>query len=449
MQVYLVGGAVRDRLLGLPVHDRDWVVVGSTVAQMQDAGYKTVGRDFPVFLHPESHEEYALARTERKTAPGYRGFSIHAEPDVTLEQDLQRRDITINAIAEDSDGKLVDPFNGVQDLQQRVLRHVSEAFAEDPVRILRVARFAARLQPHGFSVAEETFELMRQMADSGEVDALVPERVWQELRTALLAGKPSVFFDVLSRAGALSVVLPEVNALFGIAEATITEPGAPKPSPTAVNSGVHTMQVLDAASALAATHALESSDESDTEADNQRARICFAALCQDLGKTRTPQEQWSSHPAHEENGVPVSENLSQRLRVPNDYRQLALACCRYHTDCHRALQADAESLVQTLAALDAIRRPERTAEFLLVCEADARGTEGERYQAYPQSDTFKAALLAMQSVDAGAIAQSTMKSVQANKQEFSNPSMQIKKAVHAARIAAVSHMLRPPAPAAH
>ena len=439
MQVYLVGGAVRDRLLGLPVHDRDWVVVGSTVEQMRDAGYKTVGRDFPVFLHPESHEEYALARTERKTAPGYRGFSIHAEPDVTLEQDLQRRDITINAIAEDSDGNLLDPFNGVSDLEQRVLRHVSAAFAEDPVRILRVARFAARLQPYGFSVADETFELMRQMVDSGEVDALVPERVWQELRTALLTGKPSVFFDVLDKAAALPLVLPEVHALFGIPEASTRQPGLPEPLDPAIDCGRHTMQVLDQASALAASLAEQAPSDA---AENQRARICFAALCQDLGKAVTPRQQWSSHQGHEENGVAIAENLSQRLRVPNDFRQLAIATCRYHTDCHRALQANAESLIEILAALDALRRPERTAEFLLVCEADARATEDESYQSYPQADRFKAALAAMQSVDAGAIAQSTMKSLQADGHDNKNPSMEIKNAVHKARLTAVEHALR-------
>lgn len=420
-------------------------MVGSTVTQMQDAGYKTVGRDFPVFLHPESQEEYALARTERKTAPGYRGFSIHADPDVTLEQDLQRRDITINAIAEDSDGNLVDPFNGVKDLEQRVIRHVSAAFAEDPVRILRVARFAARLQKQGFSVADDTFDLMRQMADSGEVNALVPERVWQELRSALITAKPSVFFDVLIKARTLSIVLPEVNALFDVPEATVTEPGTPKPPETeaAISSGRHTMQVLDAASDLLAARALETSsdDAPDADVENQRARICFAALCHDLGKTRTPQDELQSHRGHEENGVAIAEDLSQRIRVPNDFRLLAVASCRHHTQCHRARQLEAESLVQTLTALDALRRPERAAEFLMVCEADARGTEGPDFKAYPQAKRYKIALAAMQSIDAGAIAKSTIES-QSDGYDKSEASLAIKKAIHLARVAAVDKALQ-------
>ena len=434
MQVYLVGGAVRDRLLGLPVHDRDWVVVGSSASAMEAAGYKTVGLDFPVFLHPETHEEYALARTERKTAPGYRGFSIHAEPDVTLEEDLMRRDITINAIAEDIDGNLVDPFGGIRDLEQRVIRHVSAAFAEDPVRILRVARFAARLQDFNFQVADETFALMRQMVASGEVDALVPERVCQELRTALLTHQPSVFFDILRQAGALQVILPEVNSLFGI-----PQPAEHHPE---VDTGIHTMLVLDQAAALAAKKQTTVADSDSEQAQQTRqARICFAALCHDLGKAVTPKENWPSHHGHEEAGVPIVEALCQRLRVPNDFTQLAVATCRYHLHCHRALEMKASSLVKTLGALDALRKPDRLEEFLLVCEADYRGREGLSERDYPQAERFRSAYQAVLSVDAGEIAKSVMGKRQEQQTNSANPSDAIKNAVHAARVSAVKFLL--------
>lgn len=451
MQVYLVGGAVRDRLLDLPVHDRDWVVVGSSASAMEAAGYKTVGRDFPVFLHPQTHEEYALARTERKTAPGYRGFSIHAEPGVTLEEDLERRDITINAIAEDSDGNLIDPFGGTRDIEQRIIRHVSAAFAEDPVRILRVARFAARLQGFGFRVADETFALMRQMVASGEVDALVPERVWQELRTALLTSKPSVFFDILREAGALQALLPEVDCLFGIPQTAEHHPE--------IDAGIHTMMVLDQACKIAESQAegsgqsIKSFDESFEKIDqataeleqakhNRRARIGLAALCHDLGKAVTPRENWPSHYGHEKAGVPIVEALCQRLRVPNDCKQLAVVTCHYHLHCHRAQEMKASTLVSTLASLDALRKPERFEEFLLVCEADYRGRKGLSDREYPQAALLKSACQAAQSVDAGEIAQSIMNKRDSEKTANSHPSEAIKNEVHAARVTAVKSMLR-------
>ena len=377
LQIYRVGGAVRDSLLGLPVKDQDWVVVGATPEQMTARGFRPVGKDFPVFLHPETHEEYALARTERKTAPGYHGFAIHAAPDVTLEQDLSRRDFTINAIAEATNGALIDPYGGAADLRAGVLRHVSPAFAEDPVRILRGARFAARF---GFSIAPETLALMRAMVDSGEVDALVPERVWQELSRGLMEKTPSRFFTTLRECGALQRILPEVDALFGV-------PQPPQYHPE-IDCGIHTMMVTDAAAR--ADHSLE-------------AR--FAALTHDLGKATTPKDILPSHHGHETRSVKLLEGLCERLRVPGECRDLARLAARYHGDIHRARELRPDTIVRLFQSCDVWRRPERFMQILQVCICDARGRAGHENDAYPQADYLSRALQAAQAVDAGAIAQ--------------------------------------------
>lgn len=351
MEIYLVGGAVRDSLLGLEPKERDWVVVGATVEEMQAQGYRLVGKDFPVFLHPDTHEEYALARTERKTAPGYKGFSVHAAPDVTLEQDLLRRDLTINAIAQDSDGQLVDPFGGQQDLKEKRMRHVSPAFSEDPVRILRVARFAARFAHLGFQVAAETNTLMQDMVAAGEVDALVPERVWAETERALCAATPMRFFEVLRKCGALARLFPEIEQLYGV-----PQPAQHHPE---IDTGTHTMMVLEQAARLSP----------DPE-------VRFAALVHDLGKGTTPEEQWPKHINHEERGVPMVEALCERLRIPNNFRDLGIAVTRYHLHYHRAGELKPSTLLKTFNALDAFRRPQRFEQFLLACEADSRGRTG-------------------------------------------------------------------------
>jgi len=350
-KIYLVGGAVRDKLLGLAPKERDWVVVGSTPAAMLAHGFRQVGKDFPVFLHPETHEEYALARTERKTAPGYHGFVVHAAPDVSLEEDLRRRDLTINAIAETPDGERIDPFGGERDLAARLLRHVSPAFAEDPVRILRVARFAARFAPFGFRVADETLALMRQMVDAGEVDALVPERVWAETHKALQEDRPAAFFQVLRACGALRVLFPEIDALFGV-------PQPPEHHPE-IDTGIHTLLVLEQAARL-----------------SPEPRVRFAALVHDLGKGTTPPEAWPKHIEHEVRGVPLVRGLCQRLRVPNEFRELALLVTEFHLYYHRAAELRPSTLLTLFERLDAFRRPERFAEFLLASEADARGRPG-------------------------------------------------------------------------
>ncbi|MBI1424803.1 MAG: multifunctional CCA addition/repair protein [Gammaproteobacteria bacterium] len=352
MKYFLVGGCVRDALLGLPVKDRDWVVVGASPDDMLREGYTAVGKDFPVFLHPRTHEEYALARTERKTGPGYTGFSFHAAPDVTLEQDLQRRDLTINAMAQAADGTLIDPFHGRQDLQQRLLRHVSRAFVEDPVRILRVARFAARFAEHGFRIADETMILMQEMVDNGEVDALVPERVWQETERALGENTPSRFFEVLRECGALARIFPEIDQLFGV-------PQPPEHHPE-IDTGVHVMMVLQAAVRLSP----------DT-------RVRFAALVHDLGKGITPKAELPQHIEHEERGVPLVEALCERLKVPRDYRDIAVLVTRYHLYFHRARELRAGTILKLFQGLDLFRRPERLELFLLACEADSRGRPGD------------------------------------------------------------------------
>ena len=379
MHIYLVGGAVRDRLLGLEVKDRDYVVVGATPEEMVANGFRPVGADFPVFLHPETKEEYALARTERKTGRGYKGFTVYTAPDVTLEDDLQRRDLTINAMAEAADGTLIDLFGGAEDLRNGVLRHVSAAFAEDPVRILRVARFAARFARWGFKVAHDTNTLMRRMVEDGEVDALVAERVWAELERALGEDRPSVFFEVLRGCGALARLFPEIDRLFGVPQ--------PEKHHPEIDTGVHVMMVLDQAARL-----------------SPDARVRFAALVHDLGKGVTPPDQWPRHIGHEVTGVTLVDELCRRFRIPNDYRDLARLVARYHAHCHRAAELRPSTLLETLEALDAFRRPERVEMFVLACEADARGRSGCEDTAYPQADIFRRAFDAARRVDTAAVA---------------------------------------------
>lgn len=379
MDVYLVGGAVRDELLGLPVRERDWVVVGATPEEMARQGFRPVGRDFPVFLHPQTHEEYALARTERKTAPGYRGFVVHAAPEVTLEQDLLRRDLTINAMARAADGAVIDPCGGRADLERRLLRHVSPAFVEDPVRILRVARFAARLGPLGFSVAPETLELMRTMVAAGEVDALVPERVWSELQRALGEANPARFLETLRECDALARLFPELERLFGVPQPARYHPE--------IDTGVHVFMVVNAAARLA-----------------QDPRVRFAALTHDLGKGETPPEQWPSHRGHEERSVRLVQDLCRRYRIPNDYRDLAVLVARWHGHAHRAAQLRPGTILELLEAIDALRRPRRLEDFLLACEADARGRAGLEDQPYPQAAWLRAARDAAAAVETAPIA---------------------------------------------
>jgi tRNA nucleotidyltransferase (CCA-adding enzyme) len=375
-KIYCVGGAVRDRLLGLTVQDHDWVVVGSTPEEMVAQGFQPVGRDFPVFLHPQTHEEYALARTERKTSSGYHGFAVYAAPDVTLEQDLLRRDFTINAIAQDADGKLIDPYNGVADLRAGILRHVSAAFGEDPVRILRAARFAARF---GFSVAPETLKLMRDMVDSGEVDALVAERVWQELARGLMERKPSRFFETLRSCNALKKIIPEVDALFGVPQ--------PEKYHPEIDCGLHTMLVVD-----------------DAALHDYPLEVRFAALTHDLGKATTPKDILPRHIGHELRSVDLLQALCERLRVPRECRDLGLLSARYHGVIHRAKELRAETIIELFQSADAWRRPERFSHLLQACASDARGRTGHENDAYPQADYLLQLLAAARAVDAGAIA---------------------------------------------
>jgi tRNA nucleotidyltransferase (CCA-adding enzyme) len=375
-KIYCVGGAVRDRLLGLTVQDHDWVVVGSTPEEMVAQGFQPVGRDFPVFLHPQTHEEYALARTERKTSSGYHGFAVYAAPDVTLEQDLLRRDFTINAIAQDADGKLIDPYNGVADLRAGILRHVSAAFGEDPVRILRAARFAARF---GFSVAPETLKLMRDMVDSGEVDALVAERVWQELARGLMEKKPSRFFETLRSCNALKKIIPEVDALFGVPQ--------PEKYHPEIDCGLHTMLVVD-----------------DAALHDYPLEVRFAALTHDLGKATTPKDILPRHIGHELRSVDLLQALCERLRVPRECRDLGLLSARYHGVIHRAKELRAETIIELFQSADAWRRPERFSHLLQACASDARGRTGHENDAYPQADYLLQLLAAARAVDAGAIA---------------------------------------------
>ena len=403
MKIYCVGGAVRDELLGLKVTDRDYVVVGATPQDMLRLGFKPVGKDFPVFLHPKSHEEYALARTERKTARGYKGFKIHAAPDVTLEDDLARRDLTINAIAKDDRGRIVDPYGGVKDLKAGVLRHISPAFAEDPVRILRVARFAARF---GFDVAKETLDLMRAMTQNGEVDALVAERVWQELAKGLMEAKPSRMFEVLRQCSALNKILPEVDRLFGVPQPTEYHPE--------IDTGAHIMLVIDYAASK-----------------NFSLPVRFAALTHDLGKGVTPRSQWPHHPGHEARSVELVKALCKRIKVPAACRDLALLAAKYHGEAYRAQDLKPATLVRLLQALDAFRKPQRFVEFLEACGCDFHGRTGFETRLYPQAEYLQNALRAAQSVNAGEIARRVRKPGQ------------IAANVRAARIAAVKSRLKP------
>jgi len=373
MQVYLVGGAVRDRLLGREVSERDWVVVGATPGELERAGFIPVGRDFPVFLHPKTKEEHALARLERKVAPGYRGFTTEFSPAVKLEDDLRRRDLTINAMAQDSAGNIVDPYGGQRDLEARLLRHVSEAFAEDPVRILRVARFAARYAPLGFQIADETLALMRQMVADGEANALVAERVWTETEKALGEPCPDVFISVLRDCGALKVVYPEIDALFGVPQPEKWHPE--------IDTGIHQLMALREAVKLGGGIAVR-----------------FAVLMHDLGKGVTPADKLPSHHGHEDAGVALVEQLAARLRVPNHLRELAVMTARYHTHVHRASELRADTVLKTLEGCDALRRPERFEDFLLACEADARGRKGLEMRDYPQRQYFAAARSAVTAV---------------------------------------------------
>jgi len=367
VDIYLVGGAVRDALLGRPVAERDWVVVGATPEELKAQGFMPVGRDFPVFLHPRTREEHALARLERKTGPGYRGFVTEFAPTVTLEQDLARRDLTINAMAQAADGRIIDPHGGRADLEQRMLRHVSPAFVEDPVRILRIARFLARFAHLGFHVAPETLALMRQMSDSGELDALVPERVWRELERLLGESTPRAGIELLRDCGALRVVLPELDALFGV-------PQSPEWHPE-VDTGEHVLLALQVAAARQAP-----------------VSVRFAVLMHDLGKALTPAEQWPRHIAHEARGISVIESLCQRLRVPQEHRDLAVLASRFHTHVHRGLELRATTVLEVLEAADAFRRPARFAELLEVCECDARGRLGFADRPYPQRLRLEKAL---------------------------------------------------------
>ncbi|SDA78574.1 tRNA nucleotidyltransferase (CCA-adding enzyme) [Pseudomonas sp. NFACC15-1] len=373
MQIYKVGGAVRDRLLGIPVTDVDWVVVGATAEEMLAKGFRPVGADFPVFLDPKTGEEYALARTERKSGRGYGGFVFHASPEVTLEEDLVRRDLTINAMAEDELGNLTDPYHGQRDLEARVLRHVSPAFAEDPLRVLRVARFAARYAPLGFKVAGETLELMRQLSESGELEALTAERSWKEISRALMEKQPQVFIQVLRDCTALRVLMPEVDALFGV-----PQPEAHHPE---IDTGVHTLSVLE----QAARH-------------QQPLTVRWACLLHDLGKGLTPQHEWPRHIAHEHTGLKLIKAVSERFKAPRDCQELALLVGQYHTHGHRALELKASTLLELLQSFDVYRRPQRFEEFIAACEMDARGRKGLEQRSYPQADYLRGAAAAARAV---------------------------------------------------
>lgn len=387
MKTYLVGGAVRDRLLDFPVTERDWLVVGATPEQMLALGYKPVGKDFPVFLHPETHDEYALARTERKTGHGYKGFAVNAAPEVTLEEDLLRRDLTINAMALDDDGNLFDPFAGRRDLENRLLRHVSPAFNEDPVRILRVARFAARYAHLGFSVADETLQLMAGMVRAGEADHLVAERVWAELYKALIEKTPSAFFQVLRDCGALKVVFPELDALFGI-------PQPPKYHPE-IDTGVHSLLALKQAARI-----------------SEKPEVRLAALLHDLGKALTPPEHWPSHHGHERMGLPALERLCERLRIPKTYKMLCAQVMEYHTHCHKVFELRPDTLIDVLHNIGAFKDDSRLDDFLLACEADARGRTGLECQPYPQADYIREAFRVAVAVDIRGVVQSELRGAQ-------------------------------------
>ena len=381
MEIYLVGGAVRDKLLGKPGKDNDWVVVGSTPQEMEIQNFKAVGKDFPVFLHPETKEEYALARTERKTGKGYKGFTFNTSKDVTLEEDLVRRDLTINAIAEDKAGSLIDPFNGREDLENRILRHVSPAFVEDPLRVLRVARFAAHF---GFRIAPETMALMQKISESRELEALVPERVWSELERAMGETYPSRFILALRACHALAILFPEIDRLFGIPQPNKYHPE--------IDTGIHTLMTLNQAARL-----------------SQDPQIRFSALVHDLGKGTTAKDKLPGHRGHEERGVKLIEKLCARYRAPNQYRDLAIQVSRHHLTCHRIEEMRIDTILKKLESMDAFRRPERFDQFLICCEADARGRTGFEDCAYPQAGYFKKALDAANSINTESLNQQGLK----------------------------------------
>ena len=407
-RIYMVGGAVRDTLLGLPVQDHDWVVVGATPELMVAHGFVPVGKDFPVFLHPDTHEEYALARTERKTARGYKGFAIHTDPGVTLEEDLARRDLTINAIARAEDGSLADPFQGQRDLQQRVLRHVTDAFGEDPVRILRLARFAARFSD--FHTAPETLALMQQMVEDGEADHLVAERVWQEISHGLLEQRPSRMLQELRASGALQRILPEVAALYGVPQRAEYHPE--------IDTGVHLEMVLDMAARL-----------------QTPLTVRFACLCHDLGKATTPADVLPRHIGHEQRSVQLLRGLCERLRVPVACRELAEVVAREHGNIHQSLEFSPVATVRLLERCDALRQPERFAEVLLACACDARGRLGFAERPYPQAARLQAALDRLRTLDEGAIARQLQQQWQTpDGTRPANPGEQIRQAIHAARV---------------
>ena len=401
MEIYLVGGAVRDKLLGLPVMEKDWVVLGETPESMVKHGFRPVGKDFPVFLHPQSHDEYALARTERKTAPGYKGFAVHASPDVTLEQDLIRRDLTINAIAMTPQGQLIDPYGGQRDLENRIFRHISPAFAEDPVRILRVARFAARYRHLGFTLAEETRELMQSMVAAGEVDYLVPERVWAELFKALKEQMPSAFFYTLKDCTALEKIFPEINRLFGVPQ--------PEKYHPEIDTGLHSMLCLEQSALLSPS-----------------PEVRFAALVHDLGKGLSPKQYWPHHYGHETSGLPILDKMCDRLRVPNSFKSLALQVMQYHTHCHRAFELRASTIADMLAALGAYKQTNKLPEFLLACEADAKGRTGFEHVSYPQAEMINLAAKSAASIDTSAILYSELQGAE------------IGEAIHRLRIKAIA-----------
>ena len=407
MKIYLVGGAVRDQLLNYPVKEKDWVVVGATVNEMLDLGYQQVGKDFPVFLHPETKDEHALARTERNTAPGYKGFEVHASPKVTLEEDLIRRDLTINAIAQDEAGNIVDPYNGQKDLKLKLLRHVSSAFSEDPVRILRVARFAARYAHLGFTVADETLQLMQQMVNNGEASALVAERVWQEFNKALNERNPEVFIQTLRDCHALKIILPEIDNLFGVPQPVEHHPE--------IDTGIHTLMVLQQASLL--TH-------------DPATR--FAALCHDLGKALTPKHKWPSHHGHEALGVKPIKELCSRLRIPNNFRELACITAEFHLHVHRAFEIKKSTLLKTIEKMDGMRKPERYEQLLIACTADLRGRPGYENHPYPQANYYREALQIIKSVDIQAL------------KEMGLQGKEMANAIQTARLSALNKLLKKP-----
>ena len=384
MEIYLVGGAVRDQLLNYPVFEKDWVVIGETPESMIEQGFKPVGKDFPVFLHPKNHDEYALARTERKTAPGYKGFSVDTSADVTLEDDLLRRDLTINAMAMATNGQLIDPYGGQEDIKNKIFRHISPAFAEDPVRILRVARFSARYHHLGFTLAEETRSLMQAMVDSGEVDHLVPERIWAELYKALKEKTPTAFFYSLKNCNALEKIFPEINTLFGVPQ--------PEQYHPEIDTGLHSLLSLEQACHL-----------------STKPEVRFAALVHDLGKGCTPKAHWPHHHGHETSGLPSLDNLCTRLHVPNTFKTLAAHVMRYHTHCHKAFELRATTLTDLLAMLGAFKNITNLHDFVLACEADAKGRTGLEKKPYPQANFLLQANQAAVSIDTSAIMQSDLK----------------------------------------